>query len=177
MERLPHNPQTFRDIVEADLRRAARLAVKIQDEIDPQVRIATPEGDFRIALTFPAGTYARRAVLRTLALFMAWKQAVAFTFASDLHVPDCAANAIFALKAGEWFRRGLLLIAAPDSRAPACPLSGRNSTYRIVRICGATTVFVGAELSASAIKPKFQQQRSGSSPSRWLWMIAGPTSS
>jgi transposase len=51
-----------------------------------------------------------------------------------------AANATFALKAGEWFRRGLLLIAAPDSRASACPLSGRNSTYRTVRNCGATSV-------------------------------------
>jgi hypothetical protein len=50
-----------------------------------------------------------------------------------------AANATFALKAGEWFRRGLLLIAAPDSRASACPLSGRNSTYRTVRNCGATS--------------------------------------
>ncbi|MGC2395437.1 MAG: hypothetical protein WA579_05505, partial [Rhodomicrobium sp.] len=31
------------------------------------------------------------------------------------------------LEAGEWFRRGLLLIAAPDWRVSACPLSGRNS--------------------------------------------------
>ena len=30
-------------------------------------------------------------------------------------------------------------IAAPDSRASACPLSGRNSTYRAVRNCGATS--------------------------------------
>ncbi|HEX9071468.1 MAG TPA: hypothetical protein VF852_05905, partial [Pseudolabrys sp.] len=53
-----------------------------------------------------------------------------------------AANATFALKAGEWFRRGLLVIAAPDSRAPACPLSGRNSTYRTVRNCGAASKIV-----------------------------------
>src|SRR5208337_4268231 len=53
--------------------------------------------------------------------------------------PFTAAKATFALKAGEWFRRGLLLITSPDSRAQACPLSGRNSTYRIVRNCGATS--------------------------------------
>jgi hypothetical protein len=48
-----------------------------------------------------------------------------------------AASATFALKAGVWFRRARLLIVAPDSQAPACPLSGRNSTYRPVQICGA----------------------------------------
>jgi hypothetical protein len=32
-----------------------------------------------------------------------------------------------------------LLIVSPDSQAPACPLSGRNSTYRAVRNCGATS--------------------------------------
>jgi len=32
------------------------------------------------------------------ALFMAWKQAVAFTFASELHVPDCIFCAGLALR-------------------------------------------------------------------------------
>jgi hypothetical protein len=32
-----------------------------------------------------------------------------------------------------------LLIVSPDSQASACPLSGRNSTYLAVRICGATS--------------------------------------
>jgi len=42
-----------------------------------------------------------------------------------------------------WFRRGRLLIVSPDSLGTACPLSGRNSTYRPVQIsetsseCGA----------------------------------------
>jgi hypothetical protein len=45
-----------------------------------------------------------------------------------------AASATFALKAGVWFRRGRLLIISPDSLGTACPLSGRNSTYRPVRI-------------------------------------------
>src|SRR5208337_2093564 len=58
---------------------------------------------------------------------------------ASVRSPLIAANATFALQAGEWFRRGLLLIAAPDSRAPAGPLSGRHSTYRTVRNCGATS--------------------------------------
>src|SRR5262249_38979800 len=45
-----------------------------------------------------------------------------------------AASATFALKAGVWFRRGRLLMVSPDSRCTACPLSGRNSTYRPVQI-------------------------------------------
>ena len=88
MDRLPHNPRTFREMTEADLRRAARLVIKVQDEIDPQVRIATPEGDFHIAITLPHDDYGRRTILRALALFMAWKQALAFTFASELIQPD-----------------------------------------------------------------------------------------
>jgi hypothetical protein len=32
-----------------------------------------------------------------------------------------------------WFRRGRLFMVAPDSQASACPLSGRNSTYRPVK--------------------------------------------
>src|SRR5450759_1196183 len=47
-----------------------------------------------------------------------------------------AASATFALKAGVWFRRGRLLMVSPGSRRTACPLSGRNSTYRPVQISG-----------------------------------------
>src|SRR5258708_4766929 len=47
-----------------------------------------------------------------------------------------AASATFALKAGVWFRRGRLVIVSPDSLGTACPLSGRNSTYRPVQISG-----------------------------------------
>src|SRR5450631_1373212 len=47
-----------------------------------------------------------------------------------------AASANFALKAGVWFRRGRLFMVSPDSRATACPPSGRNSTYRPVQISG-----------------------------------------
>jgi hypothetical protein len=53
-----------------------------------------------------------------------------------------AASATFALKAGVWFRRGRLFIVSPDSRGTACPLSGRNSTYRPVQILEASSAFV-----------------------------------
>ena len=88
MERLPNDPRTLRELVEADLRRAARLLIKIQDEIDPQFRIATPEGDYWIAVTLPADPYGRKVVLRNLSLFLAWKQALGFTLASELYEPD-----------------------------------------------------------------------------------------
>src|SRR5580692_8574888 len=51
-----------------------------------------------------------------------------------------AESATFALKAGVWFRRGRLLIVSPDSRGTACPLSGRNSTYRPVQISAAGSI-------------------------------------
>src|SRR5262249_1060258 len=54
-----------------------------------------------------------------------------------------AASATFALKAGVWFRRGRRFIVSPDSLGTACPLSGRNSTYRPVQIleAGSLPVF------------------------------------
>src|SRR6266511_3234722 len=62
-----------------------------------------------------------------------------------------AASATFALKAGVWFRRGRLFIVSPDSRGKACPLSGRNSTYRPVQILEAGSdyaVAIGLTLPA-----------------------------
>ena len=57
-------PVTFKDLVEADLRRAARLVIKNQDEIDPQFRIATPEGDYWVAVQLPPGESERQTILR-----------------------------------------------------------------------------------------------------------------
>ena len=62
-------PATFRDMVFADRRRAARLIVNVQDEIDPQFRIATPEGDYWLAVTLPRETRERFAVLKRVSLF------------------------------------------------------------------------------------------------------------
>src|SRR6266849_9972125 len=50
-----------------------------------------------------------------------------------------AASATFALKSGEWFRRVRFVIFAPDSHAQPCALSGRDSTHRTDRNCGATS--------------------------------------
>ena len=88
MDPLAHNPRCLREIVKSDLRRAARVIIRIQDEIDPQIRVATPEGDYHIALTLPADPASRQLVFRHLSLFMAWKQALGFTLASELYEPD-----------------------------------------------------------------------------------------
>jgi hypothetical protein len=68
-----------------------------------------------------------------------------------------AASATFALKAGVWFRRGRLLIVSPDSLGAACPLSGRNSTYRPVQIFGTGSAgyFVSADKIAKFIPSDF----------------------
>jgi hypothetical protein len=89
MDPLPHELKTLREFAEADLRRAARLIIKVQDEIDPQFRFSTPEGDYHLAVTLPADDYERRAMLRRVSAFMAWKQALGFTLASELIEPDC----------------------------------------------------------------------------------------
>lgn len=92
MQPLPAPPATFRELVEADLRRAARLIIKVQDEIDWQFRIATPEGDYHLAITMPNDA-ARTEALHQVAVFMAWKRALAFTLAVETSEPD----AVYAL--------------------------------------------------------------------------------
>lgn len=81
-------PRTFKELVEADLRRAARLVIKVQDEIDPQFRMSTPEGDYWIAVTLPADGHERTQMLRRLSTFMAWKQVRAFSMACEMYEPD-----------------------------------------------------------------------------------------
>ena len=89
MDRMVPEPRTFKELVEADLRRAARLIIRVQDEIDPQFRIATPEGDYWLAVTLPSETRERTMMLRRVSAFMAWKKALGFILASELQVPDC----------------------------------------------------------------------------------------
>ena len=66
-----HEPKNFRDIVEADLRRAARLVIKVLDEIDPQFRFATPEGDYHLPVMLPADFYGGKVIF-------AWKHAFGY---------------------------------------------------------------------------------------------------
>lgn len=88
MDRLPEDPRYFREMVEADLRRAARLVIKVQDEIDWQFRMATPRGDYALVVTMPTDDYERKAMLRRLATFMAWREVSAFTLAVETYEPD-----------------------------------------------------------------------------------------
>jgi hypothetical protein len=89
MDPLPHDPRTLREFVEADVRRAARLIIHVQAEIDPQFRFSTPEGDYYLAVTLPAADDERRAMLKRVSALMAWKQARGFSLASELMEPDC----------------------------------------------------------------------------------------
>jgi hypothetical protein len=88
MRYLPHSPRNFREIVLADLLRAQRVILRIQDEIDPQFRIASAAGDWWIAMTLDPNLAARRRQMRLISKFMAWKPSPAFTMASELMQPD-----------------------------------------------------------------------------------------
>jgi hypothetical protein len=88
MRYLPHNPRNFREMVLADLLRAQRLILRIEDQIDPQFRIASPEGDWWIGMTLSADLQERHYQMRMVSRFMQWKLSPAFTIASELQVPD-----------------------------------------------------------------------------------------
>ena len=88
MDPLPQEPQNFRELVGADLRRAARLVIKVQDEIDWQLRMAIPRGDYALAITMPNDDYERKAMLRRLATFMQWREVIAFTLAVETVLPE-----------------------------------------------------------------------------------------
>lgn len=100
MHQLPQSPRSFRELVEADLRRAARLIIKVQDEIDWQFRIATPEGDYHLAVTMPTDDTERTSMLRKVETFLDWKRAIAFTLAVETVLPmgnDGSSDAVYAL--------------------------------------------------------------------------------
>jgi hypothetical protein len=88
MAYLPHTPRTFKEIVLADLLRAQRLKLRIDDEIDPKFRIASPEGDYWIGMTLDADLVKRERQMRLVSRFMAWKLSPAFTLASEIVSPD-----------------------------------------------------------------------------------------
>jgi hypothetical protein len=87
MAYLPHTPRTFREIVLA-LLRAQRLKLRIDDEIDPQFRIASPEGDWWIGMTLDADLSRRGQQMRLVSRVIAWKLSPAFTLASEIISPD-----------------------------------------------------------------------------------------
>lgn len=80
--------KSLRAFVLADLRRGMRLMLSVQDDIDPQFRIATPEGDIAVAVTFPDKIEGRDSLLGVLRRFCAWKQALAYTMTFNLAQPN-----------------------------------------------------------------------------------------
>lgn len=79
----------LREIVRFDLERAQRLVRKVHpDPIDPQFRIATPEGDYWIAIMLTEKPKERQRRLQLVSDFMAWKLSPGFVMASELHEPD-----------------------------------------------------------------------------------------
>jgi len=88
MRYLPLTPRNFREIVLADLLRAQRLILRIQDQIDPQFRIASPEGDWWIGMTLNDNLQERERQMRLVSRFMQCKLSPAFTLASELKEPD-----------------------------------------------------------------------------------------
>src|SRR5437879_2463160 len=88
MRYLPYTPRNFKEIVLADFLRAQRLILRIKNEIDPQFRIATPEGDWWIAMTLDHDLRERKRQLSLISRFMQWKLSPGFTIASELKVPD-----------------------------------------------------------------------------------------
>ena len=88
MTYLPHTPRTFREIVHADLLHAQRLKLRIQDEIDPQFRIVSPEGDWWIGMTLDHDLAKRQQQMHLVSQFMRWKLSPAFTLASEIISPD-----------------------------------------------------------------------------------------
>lgn len=72
------------DLVRADLERAQRLMRKTGAELDPQFRIASPEGDWWLGLTLSSNFDERKRQLGLVARFMAWKSCPAFTQAVEL---------------------------------------------------------------------------------------------
>jgi len=76
-------------LVRADLERAQRLVRKVHPEpIDPQFRIASPDGDWWIAITLTENAKERTRRLALVSDFMAWKLSPGFILATELHEPD-----------------------------------------------------------------------------------------
>src|SRR5258706_12123191 len=106
-------PRTFKEIVLCDLLRGQRLVRRIEDEggIDPQFRIATPEGDIGIAMTLSPNARERLEQMHVLKMFMAWKMALGFIMTTELHQPD-------AVIAAGVNRKETLAVMSAISRKP-----------------------------------------------------------
>lgn len=82
-------PRVFRDLLRADLHRAQNLISKCHpDPIDPQFRVATPDGDYWIAITLTENARERAKRLALVSDFMAYNLSFGFTLTSEMHKPD-----------------------------------------------------------------------------------------
>lgn len=88
----------LRRLVLSDLARAQRLIARVNDEIDPQFRIASPEGDIHIAMSLGEEEAERSRRFGLLSDFMALKTSPAFVMAAELKEPDAVFAAGFTLK-------------------------------------------------------------------------------
>ena len=77
----------LREVVRADIKRAQRFKRMVNDDIDPQFRIAIPEGDWAIAVTLPDDLAERTNLLKLLSDRMLLHTAFAFTLANELIEP------------------------------------------------------------------------------------------
>lgn len=80
--------ESLRRFVLADLERGMRLMLRVQDEIDPQFRIATPEGDVALAVTFSDNLSEKQSMFDRVRRFCAWKQALAYTMTFNINEPQ-----------------------------------------------------------------------------------------
>src|SRR5262245_21726878 len=95
-------PASLPEIVRFDLERAQRLVRKVHpDPIDPQFRIATPEGDYWIGITLSEKLKERQRRMQMVSDFMAWKLSPGFVMASELHDPD-AVMSVGLMRDGYW---------------------------------------------------------------------------
>src|SRR3954471_4695827 len=94
--------------------------------------------------------------------------------------PWMAARATFALKAGLWFRRDRRVIVSP-ARQPSWPLSGRNATYRPVRIRRASSFpppalpgITGTTTLSDSRQHRRPRRRRGRDPHAWAGLPSYP---
>lgn len=73
----------FQKVVLAELERGIRLKLAAGTELDPQFRLATPEGDYAVAVTLPNDPAGRAEMFAYLADLFRWKQVGAFTMVAE----------------------------------------------------------------------------------------------
>jgi len=80
---------SFQKMVDEDLERACRLVKRVHpDPIDPQIRFASPAGDYWLAMTIEETSKGQRKAFEMIAKLLAYEQSAAFTMATEIYEPD-----------------------------------------------------------------------------------------